>query len=216
MDEKKWLHEKWARQVIKNLNRNFMNGYYFPTVREAVPKILEQIPEGAVVGLGDSLTLEQIGLITLLEQGNYQLQNPWAQESTKQKIAMQRQIFTSDVFLVGTNALTLNGELINVDGLGNRVAATIFGPKKVIVIVGVNKIVKNIEDGINRIKSIAAPANAKRHEYPEDRRPPCANTGLCVDCKPPHTICCSLVIIRGQMFSKDRINVFIIDEELGL
>ncbi len=216
MDEKKWLHEKWAQQVIKNLNRNFMNGYYFRTAREAVPKILEQIPEGAVVGLGDSLTLQQIGLIAILEKGNYKLQNPWAQESIKQKIAMQRQIFMSDVFLVGTNAVTLNGELINVDGLGNRVAAMIFGPKKVLVIVGANKIVRNIEDGINRIKSIAAPANAKRHEYPEDRRPPCATTGRCVDCKPPLTICCSQVIIRGQMFSKDRINVFIIDEELGL
>ena len=215
MDEKKWLHEKLAKQVIKNLNKNFMNGYYFHSQQEAVPKILEHIPEGAVVGLGDSLTLQQIGLISILEKGNYKLQNPWAQESTEQKVAMQRQIFMSDIFLVGTNAITLNGELINVDGMGNRVAATIFGPKKVLVIVGVNKIVKNIEDGINRIKSIAGPANAKRHEYPEDHRPPCANTGFCVDCKPPLTICCSLVIIRGQTFNKDRINVFIIDEELG-
>ncbi len=216
MDEQKWLHEKWAKQVIRNLNKNFMNGYYFPSAEEALPKILEHIPDGAVVGVGDSLTLREIGIIPVLEKGNYQLQNPWAEKSVKKQVAVQRQIFSSDVFLVGTNAVTLHGELVNCDGWGNRVAAMIFGPKKVLVVVSAKKIVKNVDEGIMRIKSIAGPANARRHEFPEDRRPSCATTGFCSDCKPPLTICCSLVIIRGQMFNTGRITVFIIDEELGL
>jgi hypothetical protein len=216
MDEQEWLHKKWADLTIKNLKRNFMNGYYFPSAEEALPKIIEQIPQGAVVGLGDSMTLHQIGLVSVLEKGDYRLLNPWALKDPSQKIEMQRQIMTSDVYLVGTNAITLNGELINVDGRGNRVAALIFGPKKVLVVVGVNKIVRDIEEGFNRIKSIAGPANAKRHKFPEGEQPPCAITGFCSDCKPPLTICCVLTVIRGQKVDKDRITVIIIGEEFGL
>lgn len=216
MNDREWLCEKWAKRIIRNLNKNWMNGFYFPHSQEAVPKILEHIPEGSVVGLGDSLTLKEIGLITALEKGNYRLQNPWAVPNMEQRVEMQRQIFSSDVFVVGTNAITLNGELINMDGRGNRVAAMIFGPRKVLVVVGVNKIVRDREEGISRIKSIAGPANAMRHRFPEDSRPPCAVSGFCSDCKPPLTICCALTIIRGQWGDKDRINVFIIGEELGL
>src|SRR4030042_515936 len=160
------------------------------------------------------MTLEQIGLIPILEKGDYHLLNPWAEPNMEKRILMQRQILTSDVFLVGTNAITLSGELINVDGRGNRVAAMIFGPKKVLVVVGVNKIVRDVEEGINRIKFIAGPANAKRHEFPKDRCPPCAVSGFCSDCNPPLTICCTQVVIRGQRLDRDRIQVFIIGEEL--
>jgi hypothetical protein len=216
MDERKWLIEKWADRIIKNLKKNYMTGYYFPSAVEALPKIIEHIPEGATVGLGDSMTLHQIGLVSVLDKGNYRLLNPWALKDPSQKIEMQRQIMTSDVYLVGTNAITLNGELINVDGRGNRVAALIFGPKKVLVVVGLNKIVRDIEEGFNRIKSIAGPANAKRHKYPEGEQPPCAITGFCSDCKPPLTICCVLTVIRGQKVDKDRITVVVIGEEFGL
>ena len=213
---RKWLYQKWAMQIIKNLKNNYMDGFYFDSSKEALPGILEHIPQGVVVGLGDSMTLKQIGIIPMLEKGDYHLLNPWAETSMEKGILMQRQILTSDVFLVGTNAITLNGELINVDGRGNRVAAMIFGPKKVLVVVGVNKIVRDVEEGINRIKCIAGPANAKRHEFPKDRRPPCAVSGFCSDCKPPLTICCTQVVIRSQRLDPDRIKVFIIGEELGL
>jgi hypothetical protein len=216
MDEQKWLIEKWANRIIKNLKINFMNGYYFPSAEEALPKIIEHIPQGAVVGLGDSITLRQIGVVAALEKGNYRLLNPWTLNDMSQKIEMQRQILTSDVYLVGTNAITLNGELVNVDGRGNRVAALIFGPKKVLVVVGVNKIVRDIEEGFNRVKSIAGPANSKRHKFPKGQQPPCAITGFCSDCKPPLTICCALTVVRGQRADKERITVFIIGEEFGL
>jgi len=216
MEEQKWLHKKWTDLIIKNLKRNFMNGYYFPSAQEALPKIIEHIPQGLIVGLGDSMTLHQIGVVSVLEKGNYRLLDPWASKNASQKVEMQRQIMTSDVYLVGTNAITLNGELINMDGRGNRVAALIFGPKKVLVVVGVNKIVRNIEEGVNRIRSIAGPANAKRHKFPKGQQPPCAITGFCSDCKPPLTICCALTIIRGQWMDKERITVFIIGEEFGL
>ena len=122
--------------------------------------------------------------------------NPWVITDVQEGIPLQREILTSDVFLVGTNAITLNGELVNMDGLGNRVAAMIFGPPKVLVVVGVNKIVRDLEEGISRIKAIAGPANAKRHEFPKDRRPPCVVSGFCSECKPPlTTFCCAYVVI---------------------
>ncbi len=211
-----WLYQKWADHTIQNLKKNYIEGFYFATSAEAVPKILDHIPRGALVGLGDSMTLEETGVISRLKDGDYRLLNPWAKESMEERIDMQRQILTSDVFITGTNALTLSGELVNVDGRGNRVAAMIFGPKKVLVVVGANKIVEDVEQGIGRVKSLAGPANAKRHEFPKDRRPPCADTGLCVNCRPPLTICCVQVVIRGQRLDPDRIKVFIIGEDLGL
>jgi hypothetical protein len=216
MDEHKWLHKKWADRIIKNLKRNFMNGYYLPSAEQVLPKIMEHIPQGVVVGLGDSMTLHQIGVVSALEKGNYRLLDPWALKDKSQKIEMQRQILTSDVYLVGTNAITLNGELINVDGRGNRVAALIFGPKKVLVVVGVNKIVRDIEEGFSRVKSIAGPANSQRHKFSKGKQPPCAMTGFCSDCKPPLSICCVLTVVRGQRTDKERITVFIIGEEFGL
>ncbi len=216
MDAQQWVYEKWAERTIKNLKSSFMNGYYFPTSRETLPHIMELIPKGALVGLGDSMTLHQIGLVSSLEKADCRLLNPWAEPTLEKRIEMQRKILTSDVFVVGTNAITLNGELINVDGRGNRVAALIFGPKKVIVVVGVNKIVRTVEDGFDRVKSLAAPANAKRHQFPADRQPPCGITGFCSDCRPPLSICCALTIVRGQRIDKERITVFIIGEELGL
>lgn len=216
MDEQKWLYEKWAERTIKNLQKNYMMGYYVPSSQEALPKIMEQIPQGVVVGLGDSMTLHQIGLVSALEKGNHRLLNPWTEPVLENRVEMQRQVLTSDVYLVGTNAITMNGELVNVDGRGNRVAALIFGPKKVIVVVGANKIVRNVEEGFDRVKSVAGPANARRHQFPKDREPPCAASGFCSDCKPPLTICCAMTIIRGQRTDKERITVFIIGEELGL
>jgi hypothetical protein len=211
-----WLYRRRADLVIRNLKKNYIEGFYCTSSAEAVPKILDHIPQGAVVGLGDSMTLEETGVISRLKDGNYRLLNPWAKETLEERVEMQRQVLMSDVFVTGTNAITLNGELINVDGRGNRVAALIFGPRKVLVVVGANKIVEDVDQGIGRIKSVAAPANAKRHEFPEDRRPPCADTGFCINCKPPLTICCVQVVIRGQRLDSDRIKVFIIGEDLGL
>jgi hypothetical protein len=211
-----WLYQKWADQTIQNLRRNNMEGFYFASGQDAAASIVDHIPREAIVGLGDSLTLQQIGVISRLEKAGYRILNPWAARDAKEKLDLQRQIFTSHVFLVGSNAITLTGELINMDGRGNRVAAMIFGPEKVIVVVGVNKIVRDVEEGLERIRRVAGPANAKRHDFPKESRPPCAETGFCSHCKPPISICACYAVIRGQRLDQGRIKVFIIGEELGL
>ncbi|MFC1814443.1 lactate utilization protein [Thermodesulfobacteriota bacterium] len=210
-----WLQRQLAERVITNLEKNWISGFYFSSAEKARTEILEHIPQGATVGLGDSLTLKQIGIIPMIEKGNYDLHNPWSKAKMEERVEMQRQILTSDVFVTGTNAITLNGELVNIDGRGNRVAAMIFGPKKVLVVVGANKIVRNVDAAFERIKSIAGPLNSKQHDFPKERRPPCAVSGFCNDCKPPVTICCAQVVIRGQRQDRDRMKVFIIGSELG-
>lgn len=211
-----WVNQKWAEQVISNMKKNNIEGFYFASKQEAAENILGHIPQGAIIGLGDSLTLHQIGIITRLENAGYRVLNPWAAPNQEEKLKMQKQIFTSDVFLTGCNALTLKGELVNMDGRGNRVAAMIFGPDKVIVVVGVNKIVQNVEEALTRIRLVAAPANAKRHDFEKGHRPPCAETGFCAQCRPPLSICCISSVIRGQRLGQERIKVFIIGEDLGL
>ncbi len=177
------------------------------------------IPEGSIVGFGDSVTLSQIGLVEALEKGNYTFLNPWEKGITvEEQTKRQRQAFISDVFVTGTNALTLDGKIVNVDALGNRVAAMLFGPDKVIIVVGINKIVENLEEALERIKKKAAPLNVIRH--PEfDPMPPCGLTGECVDCSSPWRICNKTVIIERQFDNykhKRVITVVIVGEELGL
>ena len=121
---------------------------------------------------------------------------------------------TADVFLTGSNAVTLDGKLVNIDGLGNRVAGMIFGPHRVIVAVGANKIVADTEQALARIKAISAPVNARKHDFPAASRPPCAETGFCVDCNMPQRICCNTVVIEGCR-EKGRTTVVIVGEALG-
>jgi len=177
------------------------------------------IPEGSVVGFGDSLTLRQIGVVDALEKGDYTFLDPWSPGiSVEENIKLKKQALTSDVFVTGTNALTLDGKIVNVDGLGNRVAAILFGPNKVIIVVGINKIVENLEEALNRIRNIAAPLNVKRH--PDfDPMPPCGISGECSDCSLPWRICNKTVIIERQYDNnryKPVITVIIVGEELGL
>jgi L-lactate utilization protein LutC len=201
------------------LSRNNISALYVENTAQAFEKIISMIPEGSIVGYGDSVTLMQIGLIEAFEKGNYTFLIPWEkgiaiEEHTKR----QRQAFTSDVFITGTNALTLDGKIVNVDALGNRVAAMLFGPEKVIIVVGINKIVNNLEEALERIKKKAAPLNVKRH--PEFKpMPPCGLTGECVDCSSPWRICNKTVIIERQFDNykhKRVITVVIVGEELGL
>ena len=132
-----------------------------------------------------------------------------------ESLSLRRQALTSDIFLTGTNAVTLDGKLVNIDGLGNRVAGMIFGPAKVIVAVGANKIVSDTDMAILRIKGVAAPLNVIRHDFGPNVRPGCSETGICCECKPPHTICCNTVIIDSCSRDRGRIKVIIIGEALG-
>lgn len=212
----RWLNEKQAETAIKNLRKNCFEAKYVPDAKAACDEIMGRVTKDLLIGMGDSLTLKEIGVIDALEKGGYQLLNPWKKGITRpESLALRRKALTSDVFLTGTNAVTRDGKLVSIDGLGNRVAGMIFGPLKVIVAVGANKIVANVEEAIDRVKKIAAPINAHKHDYAPPIRPPCADTGICSDCRPPARLCCNTVIIEGCSRDQERICVLIIGESLG-
>ena len=207
------------QQLIERLARNNIPAYYVESRVEGREKVMSMIPEGAVVGYGDSLTLQQIGVVDALERGPYTFLNPWkAGNSVEENIRLKRRALTSDVFVTGTNALTLDGKIVNVDGHGNRVAAMLFGPGAVIVVVGINKVVRDLDGALGRIRRQAAPLNVGRHTA-FDPMPPCGSTGMCSDCSSPWRICNKTVIIERQ-YANNRydpvLSVVIVGEELGL
>jgi len=206
-------------QLINRLGENNIAAVYVENKREALEVVMSMIPERSVVGFGDSLTLRQIGVVDVLEAGNYTFLNPWKPGiDVAENVKLKKRALTSDVFVTGTNALTLDGKIVNVDGHGNRVAAMLFGPDKVIIVVGVNKIVENAEEALKRIRERSAPLNVKRHPS-WDPLPPCGTTGVCSDCTSPWRICNKTVIIERE-YNNDRykpiITVVIVGEELGI
>ena len=173
-EEREWYYKKRAERCIATLQKNHMAAYYAPTATEACQKALEIIQPGAVIGVGDSVTLFQIGLVKELEKrGGHQIFNPFKPSNEglyvlgaatfTERLDNMKRALTSDVFVMGTNAITLDGKLVNVDGFGNRVAGLIFGPRKVIIVVGVNKIVRDVTEALQRIKEVATPLNSRRH-----------------------------------------------------
>lgn len=207
------------QRLTGRLRENNIPAVYVENRREARVRVMSMIPDGSVVGLGDSLTLKQIGVIDALEEGNYIFLDPWRPGTpVEENIRLKRMALTSDVFVTGTNAVTLDGKIVNVDGHGNRVAAMLFGPDKVIIVVGINKIVENLDTALQRIRNEAAPMNVKRH--PDfDPMPPCGTTGICSDCSSPWRICNKTVIIERQYDNskyKPVITVVIVGEELGI
>jgi len=228
--EKAWLHQERARTVIKNLQKRNIDAQYVANRKKALTAILGMIPPGVVVARGDSVSLDQVGVIPeLIKRNKNKIIDPLERDADgfyiiaqrEQRWRIAREVFSADIFLVGTNAITLDGKLVNIDGWGNRVSAMIFGPEKVIVVVGVNKIVKDVNEALERIHHFAAPMNAKRHYLKHHREEfgdlPCVRTGSCVDCNHPSRICRYTVIIEGAMArEKGRINVVLVGEELGI
>ena len=227
--EIKWFYEERARTVVKNLQKWNINAQYVSSREEALPIILGMIPEGARVVRGDSITLEQVGVISELRKRNKDnFIDPFERGADglfiaepEQRVVMQREAFFCDVFLTGTNAVTLDGKLVNIDGIGNRVAPLIFGPEKVIVVAGANKIAKDVNEALERTRQVAAPINARRHFLKHNRTDlgdlPCVRTGRCIDCNHERRICRYTVIIEGTSIRhKGRINVVLIGEELGI
>jgi len=209
---KEWYHATLAQKVLKSLEKNNMTGYYVKTANEATQKILELIPEGTKVGYGGSLSLDQIKVKIALREGNYQLIDRESSAlSEREMYQLRRDSLLSDVFLSSTNALTLDGKLVNVDAIGNRVAALAFGPPKVIIVAGINKIVTDIEAAMHRIKNYVTPLHSRRL----GRSVPCAQIGECTDCTTPERLCNTVVTIEYQR-KKDRLTVIIVGEELGL
>ncbi len=207
------ISEVKALKVCEGLRRRNMNGVFIKEREKACEFALSMIPEGATVGLGGSMTLIELGLLERLRKGNYNLLDRYKTGLTPEDISeLRMKGLTSDVFISSTNAITLDGKIISADGFGNRVASIIFGPKKVIIIAGINKIVDSVDEGIRRIRRVAAPLNSKRLQADT----PCANTGFCdeMNCHAPDRLCNSFIIIEGQL-NRERINVIIVGEELG-
>lgn len=197
--------------IIKKLKDNYMGAYVVKNPEELFAKLNELLKEVTTVSVGGSMSLFETGVIDYLQNGNFEFLNRYEKGLTNDQIQnIYRQTFFVDAYITSTNALTEEGELYNVDGNGNRVAAMIYGPKSVIVIAGKNKIVKDIEEAKQRVRKVAAPKNAKRL----NRSTPCVKLGYCVDCKSPDRICSDYVIFRRQAI-KNRIKVIIFDGNLG-
>jgi hypothetical protein len=213
MDEHQVVwNEKVAAQIIKNLKKGRMEGSYAPTAARAKDEIIAMIPKGATVFRCGSMTATDMGLweeITNLPQ--VKLIDPYQPGiAPEEGLERRRQGLTADVMIASSNAVTLDGKLVNLDGMGNRVAAIAFGPKKVVLLVGMNKVAPDLESAMARIKHRAAPMNNIRLGL----KNPCVETGLCSDCKTPQRICNMWGIIEGHLI-QNRIHVKLIGEDLG-
>jgi L-lactate utilization protein LutB len=208
-----WFNKNRVERTLEALDKNGFNSIYVPTKEEALKEILELIPKGKKIGVGGSMTVREIGLVDALNERGEQLDDIWVKKySPEEDLAIRMKHFGADVFLTSSNAVTEDGKLINIDGLGNRVAAMVFGPKKVIVVVGTNKIVKDVHQGIERIRNVAAPMNVMRFEG----KTPCTQTGKCNldECKPPDRHCHVISIIEKRPMKTDT-TVVLIGEKLG-
>lgn len=206
-----FVMEKRIAKTIGNLEKNNMRGYLAEDEEGALEKIKELLNKGDVVSVGGSMTLFETGAIDLLRNGDYKFLDRYAPGLTPQEIKeVFRGGFSGDAYLTSTNALTVEGELYSVDGTGNRVASMLYGPDKVIVVVGKNKLADNVEDAIRRTKAMASPANNKRLNMAN----PCVKAGFCSDCTSPTRICNNYVLIKRQSVA-DRIHVIIVNKDLG-
>ncbi len=210
MTPKQKYYEKIAGTVIKNFAKRQIEGYYCPDSKSAVKKALELMPEGSSVAWGGSMTLTETGLMEAIKDGSYRIIDREGCKTKEEERKLYGEICGADYFLMSTNAFTLDGELINVDGRGNRVAFLCYGPQNILMLVGMNKLAKDVESGIERVHTVAAPPNAVRL----NRQTPCALTGVCVDCQSLDCICSQTVITR-RSFYPNRIKVILIGEELG-
>ncbi len=206
-----WYLEKQVSRTIANLEKHNISGIFVADEVMLQAQLQEWVPEHSTVAVGDSMTLFETGIIELLRNGRYNfLDKHRPGLSREAKKQLYRQSFSADTFLCSTNALTEEGELYNIDGNGSRVAAMLYGPDQVIVVAGINKIVKNLEEAEKRARNYAAPLDAKRL----NKNTPCAALGYCVDCKSDERICNDFVVIKRQ-FTKGRIKVIIVGKPFG-
>lgn len=204
-------YEKLAATLIKNLEKRQMEGYYFLTAKEAVEKALSFLSENATVSFGGSMTLVETGMLDALKVCPFiQLLDRDTATTPEGKDEIYHQSLSADAYFMSSNAITMDGELVNIDGNGNRVAALIYGPKEVIILAGMNKIVPSVEEAVNRVRNTATPPNCIRL----NKQTPCAATGACGDCLSPDCICNQIVITRRSGV-KGRIKVILVGEALG-
>ena len=209
-DPRQLYYDKRAEVMVKNLTSHGFEAYYCQDRKAALEKALEIIPEGATVGWGGAMSAQQIGLLDAMNNGNYnaidrdKAPNPQAREQA------MRDCLLADVFITGANALSIDGQMVNIDGNGNRVAAIVYGPRSIVVIAGMNKVTDSLEAAVVRARTVAAPMNTQRFGL----QTPCSVTGVCGNCK-GEGICNQLLITRNSK-PTGRIKVILVGEDLGL
>ena len=199
-------NEKLAETVIKGLQSRNMSGYYAASKEKALKQALELIPAESTISMGGCMSAYEIGLINALESGNYHYLDRSKMDPREGLLAA----YDSDIFLSSANAITNDGIMVNIDGNSNRVSCIAQGPKKVIFIVGMNKVCADLDSAMKRARNVAAPINAQRF----DIKTPCKETGKCFDCKSPDTICCQFLITRYSRHI-GRIHVILVNDDLG-
>lgn len=200
-------NELLAQKVIAGLESRNMSGYYAADKNEALKIALDLIPEGSTVTMGGAMSAHEIGLVDALINGNYDFLD---RDKATDKRAAMLAAYDADVFLSSANAITDDGVMVNIDGNSNRVSAIAQGPKKVVFIVGMNKVCSDIDAAMKRARTVAAPTNAQRFGLST----PCAKTGTCFNCKSPDTICCQFLITRYSRH-EGRIHVILVNDNLG-
>ena len=210
MSFKEEFYQNQAESIIEKLNRRGMEGYYCVDREEANAKAKRFLTPGCSISWGGSMTLNEIGLLDDLRESDYTLYDRTEAKTPEEKKAIFAKAVTSDFYFMSSNAITLNGELINIDGSGNRVACLCYGPEHVILIMGMNKVVPDVESGIARVHNMAAPPNALRLGL----QTPCAEYGRCADCLSADCICAHTVVTRYSR-TPGRIKVLLVGEELG-
>ena len=209
-EQMKTYYEKRAQVLAKNLKSRHFEAYYCPDSASALAKALELIPEGASVGWGGALSAQQIGLIDAVKSGSFAAIDRDAATTPEERTQALKRCLTADVFLCGANALSLDGQMVNIDGTGNRVAAIAYGPDMILVIAGMNKVCDTLEDAVTRARTVAAPMNKQRFPF----KTPCEVTGACADCKSEESICNQILITRNCR-PAGRIKFVLVGEELG-
>ena len=210
MSPKEIANQNLANTIIKNMAKKNMEGYYCATSAEAVEKALSLMPEGASVTWGGSMTLTECGLMDALKTANYEIIDRDTAKTPEEARVMYSKQVMADYYLMSTNALTIDGELVNIDGRANRVSCLCWGPQNVIIIAGMNKVAPDVESAIKRVRNIAAPPNCVRLS----KNTPCAQTGKCGDCYSPESICSQILVTRRSS-APNRIKVILVGEELG-
>ena len=208
----RWFREKQVERTIQALKKNNFEALYVSDSKAALEEVMKRIPDGTTVGVGGSVTLGQIGLLDALKNRKIPFIQPQMQAKTPEEMReLFRKCFSTDVFLSGTNAVTEDGKLFNIDATGNRVGAMFMGPLKTIVVTGVNKIVKDLEAAEKRVREWAAPQNAKRL----NRKTPCVETGVCSDCSSPDRIC-NIYVTLAKKPVRTEVVVILVGENLGI
>ncbi len=205
-------YEKRAAILVKNLRSRHFDACYCATKEEALQAALAWIPEGASVSWGGTMSADQIGLTAALQGGQYQIIDRSQCQTTEERDAVYHAALSADVYLTGANALSLDGQMVSIDGTGNRVAAIVYGPKTILVIAGMNKVCDDLDAAVTRARTVAAPMNCQRFT---GKTTPCAVTGICGDCKNEDCICNQILITRNCR-PAGRIRFILVGEDLGL